>query len=44
MAHETGRQHVATFCGQRIQMSRAQLRELVADVRSGVLDRLLQGA
>ena len=29
--------------GQRIQMSRAQLRDLVADVKSGVLDRVLQG-
>jgi hypothetical protein len=29
--------------GQRIQMSRAQLRDLVADVKSGVLDRVLAG-
>ena len=71
MAHETGLQHVATFCGQcscgcpelfvdhdaapereivitddfgqRIQMSRAQLRDLVADVKSGVLDPVLAG-
>ena len=29
--------------GQRIQMSREQLRDLVADVKSGVLDGVLQG-
>ncbi len=29
--------------GQRIQMSHDQLRDLVADVKSGVLDGVLQG-
>jgi hypothetical protein len=29
--------------GQRIQMSHDQLRDLVADVKSGVLDSVLQG-
>ena len=29
--------------GQRIQMSHDQLRDLVADVKSGVLDGILQG-
>ena len=29
--------------GQRIRMSRAQLRDLVADVKSGVLDGVLAG-
>ena len=28
--------------GQRIQMSHDQLRDLVADVKNGVLDRVLQ--
>lgn len=30
--------------GQRIQMSLAQLADLVADVRTGVLDEVLAGA
>ena len=30
--------------GQRIQMSHEQLRDLVADVKSGVLDGVLNGA
>ena len=30
--------------GQRVQMSLAQLAELVADVKDGVLDRLLAGS
>ena len=34
--------HNADF-GQRIQMSHDQLRDLVADVKSGVLDGVLQG-
>ena len=29
--------------GQRIQMSHDQLRDLIADVKSGVLDGVLQG-
>lgn len=38
--------HIAMFCGRcncgcRIQMSLAQLADLVADVRTGVLDELL---
>ena len=71
MAHETGLQHVATFCGQCScgcpelfvdhdaapereivitddfgQLGAAHLdalADLVADVKSGVLDRVLQG-
>ena len=30
--------------GQRVQMSLAQLADLVADVKDGVLDRLLAGS